>query len=233
MKNLIVFNNYCKNNVFDLKNEIKNLLESGDYELNQDFTYDLLYNNRADILKPMLNDIIEPITNILEKKDEDPFYQLHDKDEDLEKIKFIISTKYNSNVEIDQGDARVVLIFNNFVIKFDYSYYEGQCDTEITEYSRLILYALEENTSEIYDLLPLISVIEIDDIVFEIFPKAIPLTDIEYEVSNEWYSKQDKIREHFFGIGIDEDENDLSPGNLGIYNNNLYIIDAGSITDFR
>lgn len=229
--NALIFNNYCKSHVWNLRETIKQILESENYEISLKYVAKILSDSNSELLISLLEDICPYIENIKLQDEDDPESYLEADNINIVAIVDIINNNYGMRVDIAQGDARLALIFENFVIKFDKSYYSSQTDDEISEYYTSILSALEKKTTEIHDLLPIISIIDLNDITFEIFPVAEPLnTD---DITDEWLKLQSSLRYNLIGDGIEQDSHDLYSSNLGYYDNKLYIIDAGSITSLN
>lgn len=237
--NVKLFNQFCKENVFDLKKVLDSHIANdtyvhNDYEDNMKYACEqVLYNSSADILKPLLEDITPYVVSILKLDKIRNVSMLSQDDKNIASIINIIKEKYKSNVEFLQGEDRVVLVFDEFAIRFDKSYVSPQTYNEMDEYSLTIACALEKKNSNIHDLLPIISLIDIDDITFEILPKASPCDEDDYSLNYEWLTEQSKLRENIIGKGIDLEDIDLTSDNIGYYNGKLYIIDAGNIVNSK
>lgn len=231
--NILEFNNYCKENQWNLQEALADILKNSMNPILTECVSEILYNQSADILIPVLEDIYPYIENIKLQDEEIPCDYLSEDDTNLESIVDLINEKYGTRVDIAQGDARIALIFDEFVIKFDKSYYSSQTEDEIAEYYSTIIAALDKKTHHIHDLLPMISIINVENIDFEIFPKALALESSDYQIDRMWLDKQSRLRMNILGEGINNHNNDLIGDNLGYYNNKLYIIDAGSISDLN
>lgn len=234
------FNQFCKENVFDLKEVLDSYITSGefvpsdDYEENMKFACEqILYNSKADVLKPFLEEITHYVESILKLDRIRNASMLSKNDNNVISILNLVKEKYESNVGFMQGEDRIVLIFDEFAIRFDKSYVSPQTYKEMDEYSLTIACALEKKNSNIHDLLPIISLIDVNDITYEILPKAIPCDADDYNLNYEWITKQSNLRENIIGNKIDLDDNDLASDNIGYYNGKLYIIDAGNIVNSK
>lgn len=230
------FEQYCKNTVFNLQDNIdklKSMLPSTGNPMTMrtmKLAHSMLYNRRASSLLPLLKDIAFMMSYLYEVSEEEELDDIW-LYEDMVSSKEYIQDKYNITLHTAEGDSRVTFIFDNFVIKCDKTHYSSQTADECDEYFGVLMNAAITG-AEPYALLPFISFMEVNEVVFQIFPKAYPYQN--YYAERDWLLTQNYLRYQLLGEGIclDPDYSDIEGDNLGVYRDNLYIIDAGSIQDF-
>lgn len=231
------FEQYCMNTIFDLQDNIdilKRTIPSTD--TTHTFktlrtAHHIMHNRKAVSLLPLLKDISFMIHYLYEVSEEEELENIW-MYENMEESRQYIQDKYNTTIHTEEGTARVTFIFDNFVIKCDKTDYSSQTEDECNEYISTIVNAALYDIQH-HALMPPISFMEVNDIVFQIFPKAMPY--LSYDADWEWLLTQNYLRHQLLGEGIclDQYYNDLYGDNLGLYNNKLYIIDAGSISDLN
>lgn len=181
---------------------------------------DRLYNKDSDMLIPLLKELIPLIREMHE-------HELgYSSIKQVEDLKANLIDKLDGKVSIKQGCARVVFLFDDFVVKTEYTEYSDQFNDEFDEYYYTILNAVKRNTNP-HALLPLITIISIDEMDFEIFPRAKPF--IGYKAPDEWYEEQSSIRNCLGFKYMDLSKTDLKSSNLGYYADEIVILDAGAM----
>ncbi len=237
LKQIVSFyNDYCTRNSFSMQDNINYVKEQivttePDSQVSlYDICHDSLYNDRADILKPLLEDLAVMMIKVKDIEDCSPEEESILCYPGITDCRDMIQEKYNVLMLSEEGDARVCFVFDEFVIKCDKSYYSSQTDDEYTEYLTTIANVVNSGITKTHALMPVISFVDVNDITFEIFPRAV--TD-PYQPSDEWFIEQNRLRYLVLDEGINLKESDIYCTNLGLYRGELYIIDAGSIHDIN
>ncbi|WP_275372603.1 hypothetical protein [Clostridium tertium] len=147
----------------------------------------------------------------------------------------VISLKYSYQLcyeTIKEGSDRIIFVFDKFVVKADKNIYSRKTENEYSEYYN-ILRSMLYNNKKSYKILPYITYMIVNDILFSIFPRA--KIDTWLKLSPEWVHEQITLRYELLGekICLDSGYGILSGKDTGYYGNELYIIDSGAIKSIQ